>query len=127
MEQHRLLLRAGHGGLQGPGRPPDDPALFFLGWANPLAYVPNEKSGTLSVIDTRHDRVVDEIPAGSRPRGLAISGERIYVSDQPKNALHVIHTGRRAIERTIELGESPEGVSLSPSWSTRRAARCSPR
>ena len=83
-------------------------------WANPLAYVPNEKTGTLSVIDTTTDKVVAEIPAGSRPRGLALDAERIYVSDEPKNALHVIDLGRRAIQRTIALGESPEGVSLSP-------------
>jgi YVTN family beta-propeller protein len=88
------------------------------GAAQPLAYVPNEQSGTLSVIDTRLDRVIDELPAGSEPRGVAILGERIYVTDQRKNALHVIHAGRRAIERTIALGESPGGVSLSPDGKT---------
>src|SRR3954468_18239502 len=32
--------------------------------AQPFAYVTNEKSGTVSVIDTAVDRVVGEIPAG---------------------------------------------------------------
>jgi len=53
--------------------------------AAPFAYVPNEKSGTLSVIDTETDSVVAEIKAGDKPRGLAVSkdGKTLYVSDQP--------------------------------------------
>jgi YVTN family beta-propeller protein len=51
--------------------------------AAPFAYVPNEKSGTVSVIDTATDKVVREIAAGKRPRGIAIdpSGQRLYLSD----------------------------------------------
>ena len=33
--------------------------------AQPFAYVPNEGSGTVSVIDTRSDQVVAEIAAGA--------------------------------------------------------------
>ena len=41
--------------------------------AAPFAYVPNEKGGTVSVIDTATDKVVGEIEAGVKPRGLAVS------------------------------------------------------
>ena len=37
--------------------------------AAPLVYVPNEKSGTISVIDTAKAEVVAEIKAGKKPRG----------------------------------------------------------
>ena len=37
--------------------------------AAPFAYVPNEGSGTLSVIDTATDQVVAEIAVGQKPRG----------------------------------------------------------
>src|SRR6266849_4204514 len=82
----------------------------------PLAYVPNEKSGTISVIDTATDRVTHEIKAGERPRGLALSrdGRFIYVSDQPKSALNIIDVARRTTIGKIDLGESPEGVGISP-------------
>lgn len=55
--------------------------------AGPLAYVPNEKSGTISVIDTATDRVTEEIKAGDRPRGLVVGrdGKLIYVSNQPRS------------------------------------------
>ena len=64
--------------------------------AAPFAYVPNEKSGTISIIDTATDTVSGEIPAGKRPRGIAISpdGKTIYVSDQPTNGVNVIDVGR---------------------------------
>ena len=39
-------------------------ALSTAALAAPFAYVPNEKSGTLSVIDTETDAVVAEIEAG---------------------------------------------------------------
>ena len=52
-------------------------SLFILTstqlYAAPFAYVPNEGSGTISVIDTQTDTVVDEINIGGKPRGIAIS------------------------------------------------------
>jgi YVTN family beta-propeller protein len=89
-------------------------ALFSLGaTAAPLAYVPNEASGTISVIDTGTDQVIKTIKAGKKPRGLAAVGDTLYVSDQPNNALLVIDLKRNEVVGTIDLGESPEGVGAS--------------
>jgi len=41
--------------------------------AAPFAYVPNEGSGTISIIDTQTDATVGEIAIGGKPRGIAIS------------------------------------------------------
>src|SRR5436305_10928955 len=84
--------------------------------AAPFAYVPNEGSGTVSVIDTATDQVVAEIPAGKKPRGTALSpdGRTAYVSDQPGNRLVVLDLQRRTASGAIALGESPEGVGISP-------------
>src|SRR3954466_4469091 len=38
-----------------------------------LAYVTNEDSQELSVIDTRTDSVVASIPVGTRPRGVRVA------------------------------------------------------
>jgi YVTN family beta-propeller protein len=84
--------------------------------AAPFAYVANEESGTVSVIDTATDKVVRDIPAGKKPRGMALSkdGKHLYVSDQPKNVLDVIDVDKGEIVGTVALGESPEGVGISP-------------
>ena len=42
-----------------------------LALAAPNAYVPNEGSGTVSVIDISTDQVIKTIPAGKKPRGVA--------------------------------------------------------
>ena len=91
-------------------------AVAAAALAGPPAYVANEKSGTLSILDTDRDVVIGEIRAGTKPRGMALThdGKRLYVSDQPANALVVIDLAARAVEGKIDLGESPEGVSLSP-------------
>src|SRR5258708_34596448 len=82
--------------------------------AGPLAYVPNEKSGTISVIDTATDRVTEEIKAGDRPRGIVLSrdGKFIYVSNQPRS-LNIIDLATRASAGKIDIGQSPEGGGLS--------------
>jgi YVTN family beta-propeller protein len=84
--------------------------------AAPFAYVPNEGSGTLSVIDIANDQVVGEIAAGKKPRGIVISkdGQRAYVSDQPNNRLVIVDLAKRQASGEVPLGESPEGVGLSP-------------
>lgn len=92
------------------------PPFASVAGAQSLAYVTNEKSGTLSIIDIARDEVVGEIRAGGRPRGMAFAsgGARLYVSDAQSNALKVLDLAARAVSASIDLGESPEGVSASP-------------
>ena len=93
-------------------------ALPLLAAAAPFAYVANEKSGTLSIVDTATDTVVGDIPAGVKPRGSALSpdGKLMYVSDQPSNALLVVDLEKRTLVYKIALDESPEGVTASHTW-----------
>ena len=67
-------------------------AMALCAGAAPFAYVPNEESGTISVIDTSTDKVVKEIRAGDKPRGLftkfkndvlVVAPVRLVISDHP--------------------------------------------
>jgi YVTN family beta-propeller protein len=82
--------------------------------AAPFAYVPNEKSGTLSVIGTATDQLVGEIKAGAKPRGTAVSkdGKRMCVSDQPANSLDIIDTETDKAVKEVAVGEIPWGVVI---------------
>src|SRR5689334_14984720 len=84
--------------------------------AAPFAYVANEGSGTLSVLDTATDQVVADIAVGAKPRGTAVSpdGKTAYVSDQPNAAVVVVDLAARKRTRAIAVGASPEGVGSSP-------------
>jgi YVTN family beta-propeller protein len=83
--------------------------------AAPFAYVPNEKSATVTVIDTATGAAVRQIAAGQRPRGIAAdpAGTRLYVTDAAANALLVLDAASGALLATIPLGRSPEGVNAS--------------
>ena len=61
--------------------------------AAPFAYVPNEKSGTLSVIDTETDTVVRSVPAGQKPRGLAPSADELHPMQQAFHDNHALQCG----------------------------------
>src|SRR3954470_4368364 len=89
--------------------------LFSTALAAPFAYVPNERSGTVSVIDTASDEVVATIKTGGKPRGTAAApdGRRLYVSDQPSGSLLVVDTAKREIAERVPVGASPEGVGVS--------------
>lgn len=58
------------------------PGVAAAALAAPFAYVGNEGSGTISVIDTASDRVVDTLRFGRKPRlrALPSDGKRLFVS-----------------------------------------------
>src|SRR5258708_29243150 len=85
----------------------------FCALAAPFAYVSNEGSGSISVIDTATDTVVDTLQTGGKPRGAAAAGAGLYVSDQPNNRLILVDLRERKTAGAIALGVSPEGVGRS--------------
>lgn len=103
-----------------PPRAPGSIALLVawlpcLALAAPFAYVPNEKSASVSIIDTATDQVVSNIPVDKQPRGIATdpAGSRLFVTDAQGNDLVIVDAaGRRVLQRAA-LGKSPEGVSVS--------------
>ena len=90
----------------------------------PRAFVSNERSGTISVIDTSTDRVVDTITTGGRPRGIqrAPDRSRIYVaiSDAALQAegkdegIIAIDTTTRTRVAKYEAGTDPEQFAVHP-------------
>src|SRR6266404_6593674 len=84
--------------------------------AAPFAYVPNEGSASISIIDTATDKVVSTLKIGQKPRGIAVApdGKRLYISDQTANALVVVDLDRNVQAATLHLGDSPEAIYLSP-------------
>lgn len=87
-------------------------------------YVANANSDTVSVIDTRTDRVIETIrvgpfdgaPLGSSPNALAVSpgGDTLYVANAANNAVAVIGTGggRARVEGFIPTGWYPTAVAV---------------
>src|SRR3954470_9554346 len=84
--------------------------------AVPFAYVSNEGSASISVIDVASATVVRTLKTGAKPRGVAVSrdGERVFVSEQAGNALVAYDTNAGRELGRAAVGNSPEAVYLSP-------------
>src|SRR5215212_7294880 len=80
----------------------------------PLAYVTNERDGTLTVIDTSSDRVVETWKVGGRLRGVRLSadGRTVYVAsstpsgknyDARENHVAAVDAGSGEVSQTFEV------------------------
>lgn len=68
----------------------------------------------VSGIDTASDEVVATVPEDNKTRGLVISGDCLYKSDQSNNRLQMIDLKMRIAAGTISLGKSPKGSIPRP-------------
>ena len=99
-------------------------AIAAPGVANAYAYVGNQRSGTVSVIDTTRDVVVRTLPAHGKigEKIQAVVADRaqkhIFVVDAAGNDLVELDAATGDVQKRIPVGRAPEGASLSPSGRT---------
>jgi YVTN family beta-propeller protein len=76
------------------------------------AYVANQGSNTVSVIDLTNDTVAATIPVGAMPNALALSadGSRLYVSNFKDGTESIISTSTNTVTNTVTVGKNPTGV-----------------
>ncbi len=80
------------------------------------AYVTNNDSNSVSVIDTASNTVTATIPAEKDPRGVAVTpdGRHAYVANSVSASVSVIDTASNTVTATIPTGTSPRGVAVTP-------------
>jgi len=81
-----------------------------------VAYVTNQSSNTVSVIDTSSGTVNGTVAVGSTPFGVAITPDanRAYVANFSSSSVSVIDTSSGTVTATVAVGNSPLGVAISP-------------
>ncbi|MDP4510311.1 YncE family protein [Nonomuraea turcica] len=81
-----------------------------------FAYVANSGSGTVSVINTATNTVIDTIPVGAQPAAVAITpnGTRAYVANFNSSNVSMINTATNTVIDTIPVGALPFGVAITP-------------
>ena len=79
-------------------------------------FVTNEAGDSVTVIDSRTDRVEKTIEVGGRPRGIGFSPDRskVYVALGNENAIGVIDAAALELERKISAGSDPEAFAVHP-------------
>jgi len=81
------------------------------------AYVSNEGSGNLSILDLQAGEVVGCLRVGQGPRGLAVSQQNrlLYVANSQSNTVSVLdlQTQQLRAEINLDFGDEPQALCLS--------------
>src|SRR5690242_9631288 len=110
-----LIFSAAAQDGHGPDRSPVDLALTA---DETWLVTANRSSNTVSLVDVKGGQVVDEVPCGRRPAGLAITpdGRRVLVTASFSGDLSVLEiaAGKLLPAGSLRLGFGPVGVAVSP-------------
>jgi len=84
------------------------------------AYISNNASNSVSVINTISNTVVTAVTVGQAPFGIAISpdGSKVYVANIVSNTVSVIAAATNTVLTTINVGTFPYAIAMSPDGST---------
>ncbi|MFP5394440.1 MAG: beta-propeller fold lactonase family protein, partial [Gammaproteobacteria bacterium] len=79
-------------------------------------YVPNHDSGSISVIDTARDEVIETIAVAPNPHWVDVSrdGSRLYAANHESNVISTIDTATDRVLATVPVGTSPHSILAHP-------------
>jgi YVTN family beta-propeller protein len=83
--------------------------------AAPFAYITNQGSHDVSVIDLASQRVVATVPVGKSPAGVVAVGAaaRVFVSSPDARTVSVIDMRSHKVVDTLQAGAGPVGIDAS--------------
>lgn len=94
----------------------EEPRSVVIAPDKKLAYVTNQASASVSVIDLASQSKVADILVGGEPYGIALTpdGARAYVANSASNSVSIIDTANRTVVATINIpGVQPRGVAIT--------------
>jgi YVTN family beta-propeller protein len=102
-------IAVGHG----PGHLAVDPSTH-------LAYITNETSASVSVINTTTNTVVATVPVGLDPFWVAVDAttHAVYVTNAGSGTVSVIDGSTATVTATVTVGVDPAGVTVDPATDT---------
>ncbi len=92
------------------------PQTLAITQTGPFAYVANNSSDTVSVINIPTGQVANNILVGSGPWGVTVSpnGNQVYVTNSLGNNVSVIDTANSSVVAAIPVQSNPLGVAFTP-------------
>lgn len=98
------------------------PAFAFAGRGKELrgvlAYVTNENSNMVSIIDRSSDRVVDVLEVGRQPKGIVVAPDssRAFIVNSGSNNLTILDIKNNTVLHTanLESAASPSDIAIHP-------------
>ncbi len=95
-----------------------------LAHAQPFAYITNQGSHDVSVIDLASQKVVATVPVGRSPAGVVASSRagRVFVSNPDSKTISVIDMREQKVVGTLAAGDGPVGIDAAADGSRVYAA-----
>src|SRR4051812_26598143 len=121
------ILASGASAASGDPQPRDggphrSPIALALSSDGARLLTANQTSGTVSLVDARAGRVLDEVATGEKPAGVALSadGRRGAVAHWYGSDLAVLEVGAESVKVAgrVEVGPEPRGVAITPDGRT---------
>ena len=83
--------------------------------AAPFAYITNQGSHDVSVIDLATRQVVATVPVGRSPAGVVAAGRvgKVFVTNPDSKSIPVIDMRRQTVVDTLPAGTGPVGIDAS--------------
>ena len=80
------------------------------------AFVTNERSNSLSVLDTESLELIQTLPIGKRPRGIGLApdGSELYIALSDENRIVVLDPDTLQVLRGFPAGSDPETFAVHP-------------
>lgn len=80
------------------------------------AYITNQGSHDVSVLNLQDGKVVSTIPVGKAPVGIAVSAklQRAFISNVDSQSISVIDTSQKQVVAEWQIPGSPVAIALSP-------------
>ncbi len=83
--------------------------------AAPFAYITNQGSHDVSVIDLATQQVITTVPVGRSPAGVVASSRagKVFVSNPDSKSISVIDMRTQKVTATLPAGDGPVGIDAS--------------
>jgi YVTN family beta-propeller protein len=90
--------------------------LSIAGGAAPFAYITNQGSNNVSVIDIATNNVTANVTVGSSPFGVAVNpdGTKVYIANRLSGTVSVIDAATNNVTANVPVGSAPIGVAVNP-------------
>ena len=83
--------------------------------ANKYIYVTNSGSGTMNIIDSSTNTVINTIPVASAFYSVYNpANKKIYVPDGPSDEVTIIDSSTNPVIKSIPVGDGPWNVAYNP-------------
>ena len=95
----------------------DFPHALEFNPSNNNIYVANRDSGTVSVIDSTNNTLLENVVVGTGPIALEFnpSNNNIYVANVVSNSVSMIESMNNTVADTVDVGSLPMALTFNPS------------